>query len=149
MCIRFCNDYPWYVNYPSDPVVHVLTSSVCGFACFSTGPAAHVCRLMNSLSVCWDAVTRTLKCYLLGLPTLQIKLFPSPQLQSKLRNLPAEAGSKQNVAQRPVLAAIHSAWLKSLSFPAINTLLPPTRKRQSKAVVRKWLERHCFSVFSN
>lgn len=112
MCIRFYNDYPWYVNYPSDSVVHVQTSCVCGFVCFSTGTAAHVCRLMNSLSVCWDAVTRTLKCYLLGLPTLQIKLFPSPQLKSKLRNLPTEVGSKQNVAQRPVLAAIHSAWLK-------------------------------------
>lgn len=85
MCIRFCNDYPWYVNYPSDPVVHVQTSGVCGIVCSSTGPAAHVCRLMNSLSVCWDAVTRTLKCYLLGLPTLQIKLFPSRRLKPKLR----------------------------------------------------------------
>lgn len=85
MCIRLCNGYPWYVNYPSDPAIHVQTSSVCGIVCFSTGPAAHVCRPMNSLSVCWDAVTRTPKCYLLGLPTLQIKLFPSPQLKSKLR----------------------------------------------------------------
>ena len=109
MCIRLCNDYPWYVNYPSDPGVHVQTSSVCGFVCFSTGPAAHVCRLMNSLSVCWDAVTRTLKCYLLGLPTLQIKLFSLPSTQIKAENLPAEARSKRAVAQRPVLAAIHSA----------------------------------------
>ncbi len=114
MCIRLCNDYPWYVNYPSDPAVHVQTSSVCGILCFSTGSAAHVCRLMNSLSVCWDAVTRTPKCCLLGLPTLQIKLVPSPQLKSKLRNLPAEARSKQIVAHRPVLAAIHSARLKSV-----------------------------------
>lgn len=83
--ICLCNDYPRHVNYPSDPVVHVQMSSVCGIVCFSTGLAAHMCRLMNSLSVCWDAVTRTLKCYLLGLPTLQIKLFPSPQLKSKLR----------------------------------------------------------------
>ena len=109
MCIRLCNDYPWYVNYPSDPDVHVRTSSVCGIVCFSTGPAAHVCRLMNSLSVCWDAVTRTLKCYLLGLPTLQIKLFALPSTQIKAENLPAEARSKRAVAQRPVLAAIHSA----------------------------------------
>lgn len=85
MCIRLCNDYPCHVNYPSEPAIHVQTSSVCGIVCFSTGPAAHACRLMNSLSVCRDAVTKTPKCYLLGLPTLQIKRFPSPRLKSKLR----------------------------------------------------------------
>lgn len=114
MCIRLCNDYPWYVNYPSDPAVHVQTSGVCGIVCFSTGPAAHVCRSMNSLSVCWDAVTRTAKCYLLGLPTLQIKLFSFPSTPIKAENLPAEARSKLTVAYRPVLGAIHSARLKSV-----------------------------------
>lgn len=110
MCIRLCNDHPWYVNYPSDPVFHVQTSSVSGTTvCFFSDPAAHMCRLMNSLSVCWDAVTRTLKCYLLGLPTLNIKLFSlPPSTWVKAENLPAEAGSKQTVAQRPVLCAIHS-----------------------------------------
>lgn len=87
MCIHLCNDCPLVCKLPIRPGRPCANElCFCGIVCFSTGPAAHVCRLMNSLSVCWDAVTRTLKCYLLGLPTLQIKPFPSPQLKSKLRS---------------------------------------------------------------
>lgn len=115
MCTRPCNDYPWYVNCPSDPLVHVQTSSVCRMA-LSPKPLLHMCRLMNSLSVCRDAVTRNFKCYLLGLPTLQIKPFPSPPSQIKAENLPAEARSKQDVAQRPVLAANSFSLIKVCHF---------------------------------
>lgn len=142
MCIRLCNDYPWYVNYPSDPVVHVETSSVCG----SEGPAAHVCRLMNSLSVCWDAVTRTLKCYLLGFPTLQIKLFTSLQLKSKLRSC-LQRLDQSWMWHKGLYLLPFTQLDESLSFPAINMLPPPTRDRQSKAkVIRKRLEGQCFSA---
>lgn len=112
MGIHWCNDHPRYVNYPSD----LQMSTVCGAACSCSGFAAHMCRLMNSFSVCLDAVTRTpeslnrartLKCYLLGLPTLQIKPFPSPQIKAK--NLHAEAGSKPAAAQKSAHGAIHSA----------------------------------------
>lgn len=137
MCVRLRNDYLHYVNYPSDASVHVQARGICGIACFSTGPAAHVCRLMNSLSVCWDAVTRTLKCYLLGgLPTLQIKLFPSPQLQSKLRTCLCRGWIKADCGTKTCTRCHSFSLIKVCHFLLLTrSCLQPEAERSSRQEV--------------
>lgn len=92
-------------------------------------PLLHMCRLMNSWSVCWDAVTTGLKCYLLGRPTLQIKP-PSPELQSKLRTCLHQS---PRAAQRP---AHSSSSIKVCRFLLLT-----------RSQLRKWLEWHCFCLY--
>lgn len=99
---------------------------------------AHVCRLMNSLSVCWDAVTRTLKCYLLWASHSSNKTLSFPSTQIKAENLPAEAGSKEDCGTKTCTRCHSFNLIKVCHFLLLTRsyLQPETEQSRYQEVAR-------------